>query len=104
MDVLERVTAPGGIVVVTLHGPQLAEKYLRADELAELEARGIYFMRDVDPGASFADWYRATFHTPEYVHARYGDYFKVLAYVSRGLNDLQDIAVLGNRGTAASAP
>jgi len=91
---LRRVTAPGGVVVLSVLGAG-AEKALRADELAVLRERGQVHFRTGRWRGMFPDWYQATVHAPAHARELFGREFEVAAYLPGGLTKQQDLAVLG---------
>ncbi len=107
---LQRITAPGGTLVLSVHGAhafQLSEQHLdprsreRREWRAQLERDGILFIaEDAYAGSAFPDFYHTTFHAPWYVFEHWGDWFEVLAYLPRSSLAYQDQVVL-RRGEVA---
>ena len=103
LEELQRVTAPGGIVVLTTHGPaqlEITEEAMRGagDDPAllrgELERQGISFIaNDVNTGSTHQSWYRSTFHAPWYVFEHWTRWFDILAYFPLG-SSIQDLVIL----------
>jgi SAM-dependent methyltransferase len=100
---LARVTAPGGLLLVSYHG-EIATDWHRDHPLVDLggalEAlgeRGIAVWRDDGWEQIFPDWYHTTFHTDAYVRAHWGRWFEVLELVSGAAGSSQDVAVLTPR-------
>jgi SAM-dependent methyltransferase len=83
LEELRRITKPGGIVLLTVHG--LNEKQ-----------QGFVFERTYEEGL-FPAWYQNTYHSKEYVLENFGKSFQVLNYDHRGMNNHQDVVVLQKR-------
>lgn len=96
---LQRITKPGGHLVLTIHGTVSARKLPSAQEAA-LATSGFLFVthetgwmkRDGLP-----DYYQVAFHTQEYVRREWGKFFDILAYVEHAINAHQDAVVLRRR-------
>jgi SAM-dependent methyltransferase len=107
---LERITAPGGALVLSVHGAysfQATERelepgsILRREWRARLERDGIlHVTEDSFIGSSFPDFYHTTFHAPWYVLEHWSRWFEVLAYLPRSSLGHQDQVVLRRRGDA----
>jgi hypothetical protein len=71
---------------------------------AELESRGILFIRDdLFVGSTHPDFYHSTVHAPWYVFEHWTRFFELLAYLPEG-SDTQDLVVLRRRPDGAAAP
>jgi SAM-dependent methyltransferase len=93
LDELKRVTRPGGIVLLTVHGPH-SWKNLPREDVTDIEERGFKFIASNTMKGIFPEWYQNAYHTKEYVLDRYSGYFHVLEYVPRGMSHRQDVVVL----------
>ena len=93
---LYRVVKPGGALVLTVAGEYTISGNI--DLIARLKQNGFVFLDDPncvnDP---FVDYYRAAFHTPQYVFERWGKIFDIKAYIVRGALDFQDVVLLRKR-------
>jgi SAM-dependent methyltransferase len=104
---LQRITRPGGFVVLTVHGEAaLPEQAWGIRD--RLERDGIAFVEGGFP-SDFAlpSWYQNTWHAPWYVFEHWGRSFDVRGYVPRGSLGLQDQVLLERRdpdGGTASPP
>jgi SAM-dependent methyltransferase len=104
---LQRITAPGGVLVLSIHGEhafQVSEQQLAPDSVqrrdwrARLERDGILFIADDSyVGSAFPDFYHTAFHAPWYVFEHWNRWFEVLAYLPRSSLDFQDQVVLRRR-------
>jgi GT2 family glycosyltransferase/SAM-dependent methyltransferase len=96
---LARVLADGGLVLVTVQGPDAARLVGMEDALAEVAAEGVSDRR-VDralDGVVPEGAYRATFQTEAWTRALCAAHFDVLDYLPRGAQGLQDLVVLRKR-------
>lgn len=104
---LRRITSPGGMLLLSVHGEYVLDPFEKAEKEAgynlhdirgELNEKGICFLdQDIFVGSSFPDFYHSTFHAPWYVFEHWGRFFNVRAYVSRGHFDYQDYVLLERR-------
>lgn len=101
---LRRVLKPGGIALLSVHGPfafGLTEHASRFEgDMAsimrkEIERDGIlYLSSDAYVGSSFPSFYHTTFHAPWYVFEHWSRWFTVRAYLPRADLSFQDIILL----------
>jgi SAM-dependent methyltransferase len=100
---LQRILAPGGIALLTIHSTRqwnvAVTQIQGAGDDPEpfrvaLEDRGILFIADdAFIGSSHPSWYHSTFHAPWYVQEHWSKYFAVKAHIHEG-SDTQDMIVL----------
>jgi SAM-dependent methyltransferase len=90
---LSRVTRPGGIVLLTVHGPSCTER-LGPELRHRLQADGFVFQEADSTKAIFPRWYMASYQTPEYLREAVKGSFDLLGQFPRGLGDHQDIVLL----------
>jgi SAM-dependent methyltransferase len=110
---LRRLTAPGGIVLLTVHGAArfnaaIAEMARAGEDVAPyrrtLERDGILFVEDdTYIGSSHPDWYHTAFHAPWYVFEHWHRFFGVRAYLPEGSQG-HDLVVLERRGDGEPVP
>jgi SAM-dependent methyltransferase len=98
LNELRRITKPGGIVLLSLHGSYYMDK-LPHDLLAHIENHGMIFIVSDGWRGVLPDWYQSAFHSEAYVLKRYARYFDVLAYIPGGMNDVQDAVLLQRRAS-----
>jgi SAM-dependent methyltransferase len=99
---LARVLKPGGLALLSVHGPtafEAAEPQLRQanaeDPRSILERDGILFVDDdLWVGSSFPDFYHTTYHAPWYIHAHWGTWFDIRAYMPHADLSFQDVVVV----------
>jgi SAM-dependent methyltransferase len=94
---LNRINRPGGVVAVSVHGPELVPRRLRP----RLRKRGF---ADVGSRQAFyfvpyagLRYYRTAYHTPRYVEEHWSRYFDVLEYFCRAVNAHQDLVIMRKR-------
>ncbi len=103
---LQRITRPGGRLLLTVEGLSSWRRLVEASERVgedvsawreELETRGILFIRDDHfVGSTHPEFYHSTTHAPWYVMEHWSRYFDVLAYMPDGAQS-QDLILLGRR-------
>ncbi len=91
---LARVTRPGGVVLLTLHGPACAER-LEPASRERLGDEGFLFARADSVRGLFPEWYQASYQTAEHARATLGASFDVLGHIPRGITGFQDVVLLG---------
>lgn len=112
---LWRVLAPGGVLVVTTHGPTALETIRVSpfhQQMFALQREVIEeVLRDLDQApfrffkyapetlgvTSAGDDYGSTFINPKYIREHWTERFDMLEYLPGGLHGWQDIVVLGRR-------
>jgi ubiquinone/menaquinone biosynthesis C-methylase UbiE len=101
---LARVTQPGGMLALSIHGP-LALKWHLRHPLAEVpesigeetEREGFAVWREDGWEDHFYDGYHTTFHTHEYVRDHWSRWFDVVAIHEGAATPTQDIVILQAR-------
>ena len=79
LEELRRLTKPGGIVLVTVNEAK--------------NGLGFLFERSYEEGL-FPPWYQTAYHSKQYIFDHFKEYFAVLNYLPRGMNNHQDVVVL----------
>ncbi|MDQ3913617.1 MAG: methyltransferase domain-containing protein [Actinomycetota bacterium] len=92
LNELRRITSPGGIVVLTLHGRPVW-KDLPQEDVVEIRRRGFRFIAANHMKGVFPEWYQNAYHTKRYVLEQYANYFDVVDYIPRG-SGRQDVVIL----------
>jgi SAM-dependent methyltransferase len=102
---LQRITAPGGLLLLTVEGTASWNRLSRMHERDpllwqwrhELESRGILFIRDdAFIGSTHPDFYHSTIHAPWYVFEHWVRYFALLGYLPEGSHG-QDLVIAKKR-------
>jgi SAM-dependent methyltransferase len=97
---LARILRPGGLLIASTHSPRIAPSLagVRPEQLAALSENGFLFL----PGrGAFNE--NATFHSKEYLIARWTNEFLPRSFTEFGLAGYQDLGVWA-RGTGRSEP
>ena len=111
---LRRVTKPGGILVLSVHGEKPLADFEEGSRNAggdpspvreEVRRRGIAFVKhDGHVGGPHDAGYHSTFHAPWYVLDHWSSYFNVKAYVLLGSLGFQDFVLLERRPDGVPGP
>jgi SAM-dependent methyltransferase len=90
---LRRLVKRGGIVLLSIHGEQETRQIFQnmADEVVD---KGMVFLASKEKQFSFPDWYQTSFHSKKYIFHKYTEYFDIVDYISRGINNHQDVVLL----------
>jgi SAM-dependent methyltransferase len=96
LNELRRITKPGGIVLLSIHGSFYLDS-LDAAMVAEIKAKGMLFVVSGGWKNIFPDWYQIALHTKEYILDTYARYFDILDYLPGGMNTAQDLVILQRR-------
>lgn len=80
LDELKRIAQPEAIVLLTVDSLQVGDK-------------DFVFEHTYEKGL-FPAWYQNTFHSKAYILEKYSAYFRVLDYITKGMNNHQDVVVL----------
>jgi SAM-dependent methyltransferase len=94
---LKRVSQPGAILLLSVHGAFVcAQKGFSGDIAEELKRKGMLFLKSSDPRLKglFPDFYQNAFHTKEYIVQTWSKYFEIVSYLERGIENYQDLVVL----------
>jgi SAM-dependent methyltransferase len=101
-----RVTRPGAHLVLTVHGEHAFSKFedarrITGRDVAALremfDTKGLVFMAEEAWQRFFPAWYGSTYHATWYVFAHWSRWFRVRAYLPRGVLDFQDMVLLERR-------
>jgi SAM-dependent methyltransferase len=106
---LERITKPGGWLVLSVSGGHVFAEFERAARdgnhdpthyRTQLRDDGfLYIADDGWVNSPFPDFYHTSFHAPWYIFERWGSIFDIKAYIVRGDLDFQDLLLLRRRET-----
>lgn len=93
---LHRVTVPGAILAMTIHGETAAQKHGLQVLLAQ-EGFLDHILDDTLQGIAPPGYYRATFQTITQVKQSWGRWFDVLEHSEGAMMGLQDLVILRRR-------
>jgi SAM-dependent methyltransferase len=96
---LQRVARPGATLILTIHGQYAAKRLRKLDSSYhnELQERGFMFVTGTTGNLKLdglPDFYQTTYHTKEYIYDEWSEYFDIVNYVERAINNHQDAVLL----------
>jgi len=102
---IRRVTKPEGVILMTVHGEDKAEKDLAADEMEEFKRHGFFYKSatELPSVEGLPDFYQVAFHSEAYIREVWQQYFDVLCYYRHGCMYAQDLVVLRAKTPAKPA-
>ena len=92
---LARVLKPGGVLLLSTHGPSVFElnRHTFSDtEVAAFRDHGFVYIRNIVDGV-LPDWYQTSFQTSDHVRRTFGEHFEVIDHVTKGMAGFQDLAI-----------
>ncbi len=92
---LQRVTKPGGYLLLTTHGEKHFHKVPEESRQAAL-AKGFHY-HQVGNTEGLPDFYQVAYHMPEYIRDHWSAYFDILDIQERAVDDHQDIVLCRKR-------
>jgi SAM-dependent methyltransferase len=108
---LRRIVAPGGILMMSVHGEDKAANDLSGKELEEFKRSGFFYKTasewDKSSVEGLPDFYQVAFHSERYILQTWGKFFDILAYFKHGCTLWQDLVILSarsNDGHSAQQP
>jgi SAM-dependent methyltransferase len=87
---LRRVTKPGGLLILTVHGAAYYDKVAMPERGILHKVRKTGMLR---PGG-LPDCYQTTYHTQRHVESEWARFFTIRGYRERGMNNHQDAVLL----------
>lgn len=101
LEELQRICSPGAIVMLTFHGEAaVARGEFALDWLNQWLAHGFdsgNVDRALDAVIPDKTYYRASFHTTEYIKTKWSKYFEVLGFRDCFMSNYQDLVILKKR-------
>lgn len=95
---LKRVSKPGAILLLSVHGASALFQWDEAEK--ELVAEKGFLYKVVRTGLfnphGLPDFYQATQHSREYIETHWSRFFKIVRYVEGGIGGFQDVVILQN--------
>ena len=98
---LQRVLKPGGILLLSTHGPSVFDLNRAAfteAEAASFRENGFVYIRNIVDGV-LPDWYQTSFQTRAHVERTFSPHFDVIDHVARGMTNFQDLAICRKRAS-----
>lgn len=92
---LARVLRPGGVLLLSTHGPSVFElnRHTFSDaEVTSFRDDGFVYIRNIVDGV-LPDWYQTSFQTSEHVRRTFGQHVDVIDHVAKGMTGFQDLAI-----------
>ncbi|MBK8101425.1 MAG: class I SAM-dependent methyltransferase [Planctomycetes bacterium] len=93
---LRRILRPGGVLLATVHAPQLATGIPGVDTEA-LRQHGYTYVRGYGVDG-LPDYYQGAFHAPEYVQRAWSQHLPVVAVRPKAMNGHQDVVLCQKPG------
>ena len=97
---LHRITRPGALLVLSLHGEGFMPAWRRR-LLRLLGNKGFHYHRDRRT-EGLPGFYRCAYHTRDYVERHWTRHFDILLFIDRGLAAGQDLVVCRTRANPAA--
>jgi SAM-dependent methyltransferase len=91
-----RITEPGGLVFLSIHGTDTSQQDLSPEEAATFSDRGFFYKRasDLPTVEGLPDFYQVAFHTEQYIENEWSKFFEIIGYVRHGCTYNQEMVVL----------
>lgn len=89
---IARVLKPGGVALLSVHGPDHVPAHAESDWTADFGDRGFGFRQDGGT-AGLPDFYQQAFHRSDYISRHWSRWLNVVAVVPRAMADFQDLVV-----------
>ena len=95
LEELQRVTQPGGHLLLSVHGPDLLAPAGGA-ACRQLESAGFYYW--IGTGTEgLPSFYRTSYHTESYIRSQWDRFFEIRSHVKKGINSHQDLVIARRR-------
>jgi hypothetical protein len=94
---LQRVTCPGAILLLTVHGENFLQPFPKEARDEAERSGGFLYNTDAELTAGLPEFYRNSYHTAKYVRQNWSKYFEILDHRVLGLEKHQDIVVCRRR-------
>ena len=92
---LQRITKPGGYLLLTTHGEKHFQKI--PEPLRSVAVEKGFHYQGGRKTKGLPDFYQTTYHMPAYIRTRWSTYFDILDIRERAIDDHQDIVLCRKR-------
>jgi 2-polyprenyl-3-methyl-5-hydroxy-6-metoxy-1,4-benzoquinol methylase len=93
LDELRRIVKKGGYVAVSTHG-DYAYSYFSSDTHNEFRKKGFFYFAGAEETKGLPSFYKAAFHSIDYIRKEWSRYFTIAEFRPRGISDHQDLLLL----------
>jgi SAM-dependent methyltransferase len=93
---MRRILRPGGLFMLSLMGPTIADKLPDQKKRAAFLRDGFLFAKAPIWKGIHARWYADAYHSEKYVRETFSRFFEIVAYKQMGMNGHQDLVVMRN--------
>ncbi len=93
----QRILQPGGMALISVLGRDVWQ-HLPPHHVATMENKGFLYVGLEPTSDLFPHSYQTCYHSRDYIDERYPAYLDILDYITRGVNNHQDLIVLRKRG------
>ncbi len=100
LEEIERILAPDGIAILTVHGDSVWRGY--SNLVTTIEETGFHFLRNYVGFWRFdglPDFYQVTFHSRDYIYKNWSRYFDIVAYEESAIAKHQSAVILRKRNS-----
>jgi ankyrin repeat protein/SAM-dependent methyltransferase len=93
---LQRITKPGGVILMTVHGEEEAARVLPPEELAAFQDSGFLYKKASEATSvnKMPEFYQVAFHSQRYVESAWARFFRIVGYFKHGCMYLQDVVAM----------
>jgi SAM-dependent methyltransferase len=89
---LNRITRPGGLLVISIASDILIRKHLTPENIRMLDGKGFYYF-PYGGTDGLPTYYQAAWHTRAYVEKVWSKYFKIIEHTASGIAGHQDLVL-----------
>jgi SAM-dependent methyltransferase len=97
---LARVLAPGGSMLLTIHGPtnfDIVEAPADDPNRKALQEKGFVYFENYGPDSPFAPYYQTTYHHPDYIREHWTQWVDVVDILPGAARPTHDMVILAAR-------
>jgi SAM-dependent methyltransferase len=95
---LTRITRPGGVLIITVHGPTVFERAMsRSPDMKarhdEFEAGGLIYWANDFWKDEFPSYYQTSYHHPSYVRGHWSNWLEIVDILPGGAFPMHDVVI-----------